>query len=371
MPLPKIDEEYLPDGIHSVTVEEFVATFANVDGLRQELGKELLTFHQVAQSTGALYYLVGGSFLSTENNDPQDLDIITVYQTKSKIPDNRSLAGLDQRLDMQFASEDEPEILGALVTMFRTNRTGRKTGICIVNVSAKKPIEFPIQATNDRLVEVTRNVYKLARIRRQERVVKRGIIVTIHGIRTHAPWNSEVARFGSSQGWTVAPFIYGYKFSPILLSKEKRSQVVDSFRRWLDGLIAEEGSRKAVSVVAHSLGTYILASYLFGFDNPPHKFNGIVLTGSILDPKLDWQTRKDSVKKVLHERAPNDPWATKMRWFAPITMDPLFGNSGSTGFKKPGGIVDERTSLIFDHNNQFNRDVIRGRWIPFLNAYDV
>jgi pimeloyl-ACP methyl ester carboxylesterase len=366
MALPGLIDGSLPSGNHITSLHELIERFAGA-GTRQELGNALEQFQEFASSSGARYYLVGGSFLSSKP-DPADLDLIAVYQTKAQIPDHAHRVRTNARVDIQFASEDEPEILHALITMFRLNRRGNTVGVALVPVAGDEVI-LPEGSVDPRVLEVVRETYSMGRIGRQL-AVKRGLLVTIHGIRTHARWNHEVARFASSEGWTVAPFVYGYRFSPILVRRNERVKVINLFRDWLDRLMAEEEA-DAVSVVAHSLGTYILASYLFGFDTSPHRFNGVILTGSILPRDLDWPSTSEFVGKVLHERAPNDKWARRMKYLNKFERDPMFGDSGAAGFTQRGEIVDERTCRVFDHNNPFGRDVIRGRWIPFLNAYDL
>jgi hypothetical protein len=366
MPLPALIDGNLPPGNHITSLAELIERFAGA-GIRQELGNALKRFQKFAEESGAQYYLVGGSFLSSKEN-PNDLDLIAVYATKRHIPASAHRVHTDVRVDIQFASEDEPEILNALLTMFRLNRSDSIVGIALVAVAGGS-IELPEGAVDPRVLDVVRETYSMGRAG-GPRTVKRGVLVTIHGIRTHAQWNTEVARFASREGWTVAPFVYGYRFAPILLRRNERLKVIDEFREWLDRLVMEEQT-DAVSVVAHSLGTHILGSYLFGFDMPPHRLNGVILAGSILPRDLNWESRSEVLGKVLHERAPNDKWARRMKYFNNFERDPLFGDSGAAGFTELGEMVDERTCQIFDHNNPFSRDVIRGRWIPFLNAHDL
>jgi pimeloyl-ACP methyl ester carboxylesterase len=366
MPLPALKNDNLPEGNHIASTDELIERFAG-SGARKEFGNALLRFQDFAAKSGARYYLVGGSFLSAKDN-PNDLDLIVVYSTKQNIPNNTHRFRTNLRIDVQFASEDEPEILNALLTMFRLDRNGRQVGVAVVQI-ADGAIKLPDKEVDPRVLEVVRETYSMGRIG-APRTVKRGVLVTIHGIRTHARWNNDVARFASREGWTVAPFVYGYRFASILIQRNERVKVINEFREWLDRLVLEEQT-DAVSVVAHSLGTHIVGSYLFGFDVPPHRLNGVILTGSILPRDLDWESKSDVLGKVLHERAPNDKWARRMNLFNKFERDPLFGDSGAVGFSQLGTMVDERTCPIFDHNNAFGRDVIRGRWIPFLNAHDL
>jgi pimeloyl-ACP methyl ester carboxylesterase len=365
MPLPELNHGFLPHGSYLTTIEEISNRFTPEGSPRAELCPALHSLHGFAQQTHAEFYLIGGSFIS-DAPWPRDVDLILVYRTKAERPNNGAMDILDSRLDIQLASLDEPTILAPFVEMFRFTRTEQEVGICRINVEGIGT-ELPPYEENEAMMDFIRNTYG-ARGRPRARIVKRGVLVTIHGIRTDADWNIDVARFGSAQGWTVAPFVYGHRRSPILLSKVSRLKVINRFRDWLDQLQQEEND-SPVSVIAHSLGTYIFAAYLFGFDCPPHRFAGVVLANPILSPELDWPSRAEWVRKILHDRAPNDgavPWMNMVNYLA---HDPIYGDAAVTGFKNRGDVVEERQAEIYDHSGGLRRDAIRGRWIPFLNAH--
>lgn len=144
---------------------------------------------------------------------------------------------------------------------------------------------------------------------------------------------------------------------------------MDNFRRWIYDL-QKRFQQQFISVVAHSFGTYILAKYICGFgDILPINLNAAILTGSILDAEFDWESHRGTkIGRVLNEVAPNDQWVKHMPKLKWIHSDPLYGNSGVVGFKKPCDIVDQVSNDIFDHNNVIKRDVIERHWMPFLMA---
>jgi alpha-beta hydrolase superfamily lysophospholipase len=166
----------------------------------------------------------------------------------------------------------------------------------------------------------------------------------------------------------VAPFLYGYRSGQLLLNLRHRIGIINDFRHWLDGVVVEEDL--PVSVIAHSFGTYIAVKYLLGFEEPPHRFNAVILTGCILNCQFDWSAElSGKVGRVLHERAPEDPWVRRMAIGKVLTRDRLFGDAGARGFSTLPPFVEERTSILFDHTNVIAADVVRGRWLPFLNAH--
>ena len=125
-----------------------------------------------------------------------------------------------------------------------------------------------------------------------------------------------------------------------------------------------------ISVIAHSFGTYILTSYINGFDEVlPVKFNSIILTGSIVNTNFDWNTcRGNKVARVRNEIAPNDQWVKWMPETKWLPLDPLFGKSGTEGFINDSEILTQPKNDIFDHNNVIKKDVITQIWMPYLNA---
>ena len=130
-----------------------------------------------------------------------------------------------------------------------------------------------------------------------------------------------------------------------------------------------------ISIIAHSFGTYIVGSYLDGFDNgecPPVTFNSVILTGSILNENYDWEKYRGlSVGSVYNTIAPNDEFVK----FMPTTdlkkyigMSTTFGKAGINGFKNECSMLTQSNYNILSHTNSIKRDIIETKWMPFLNA---
>lgn len=363
--LPELLNGVLPEGTHDATLEEVLNTFASNSESRNAARMALRRVVFALHEAGAKYLLIGGS-LPTSKAEIADVDMVAVFTIGSAIPTSPlHISGLGITVDVQYASEDEEEILAALVEFFQVGRDGNRRGILRI-LLRENDAPSPLVKPSDAILRVVRDVYLKRYFART--TPRRGLLVTIHGVMSHAPWNAHLARLASSQGWVVAPYVYGYQSPLILVCKSRRGRIVDDFREWLHRVATEEDL--PISVVAHSFGTYIAARYLLGFDQPPHGFNGLILTGSILSRDLDWDLHAEGrIGRILHERAPSDSWVSQMSKLSGMIGDPLLGDSGVTGFRKRSSIVQQRKAELFSHTNVIAPDVISGRWLPFLNAH--
>jgi pimeloyl-ACP methyl ester carboxylesterase len=362
--IPQLVGGLLPPGIHDVQVDEVLAAYCSGSATRQAAGLALRDLARALGESGAKYLLIGGS-LPTSKSDIHDVDIVAVFARRSSVPSVAPrFSGLNVAVDLQYASEDEGDILDAMAEFFQLDREGRRRGLLRVQL-----VEAPsrtLAPPKPGLLDLVSAVY-LNRYFEQESA-RRGLLITIHGIMSHAPWNADLTRIASSQGWVVAPFLYGYRTPLLLLSSGKRRKVLDQFREWIHAVAVEQ--KLPISVVAHSFGTYVAVKYLVGFDVPPYRFNALILTGAILDRDLDWSTRlAGRVGHVLHERAPLDSWVGRMPPVAKLSREALFGNAGVSGFRHKPRFLQERKSEVFNHSNVIRADVIAGRWLPFLNAH--
>src|SRR5688572_9498352 len=114
------------------------------------------------------------------------------------------------------------------------------------------------------------------------------VIFLLHGIRTQAEWAQRAASIMESDGTMVDRQIrYGF-FDVVrfLLPVQRfRDKPIERVTR----LLRDEFSRQpqAISVIAHSYGSYILSKIIEReFDL---RFNRIILCGSIVREDFEWQ----------------------------------------------------------------------------------
>jgi len=370
--LPALTEKgFLPPGTHVCSAQEFIDRFCLVNEKRKQLRKAFVDILDFSNARNAVCVLIGGSYV-TDKEDPHDLDVVIVLQKKEHIPSKPERLILDgRRTDIMFCSIDEPIIASSFVRLLSYARFGQEVGVVQISLNHPDKAWETTHEPDDETFEVIKRAYFNRHLVDLNEVP--GVLVTIHGIMSHADWNASLIPIANSQGWIVAPYIYGFTTPDILLNKGKRKEAVDLFRDWIFSIkedYCQNGER--ISVIAHSFGTYLIGAYLSGFEEfPPVNFNTIILTGSILNKQYDWESCAGfKVARVRNEIAPNDQWVKWMpkkpaEW---LGLDPLFGQAGTEGFESKSEILSQATNKIFDHNNVIKKDVITSMWMPFLNS---
>ena len=301
MQIPEFTNEgKLPSGIHICTGEEFISRFC-ANEIRNDFKKPISDILDYAKERGAVEVFVGGSFV-TANKNPKDLDCVIVFNEDRYIPNNTeevSIKGL--KFDILFASLESTNLIDSYIKLFSTYRYGGKdVGLIQIDLYSHNKTWVIRHYLDDEDFEIIKKVYNdRSLIDLKE---KKGILVSIHGLLSHAKWNQEIAPIASSQDWIFAPYTYETNKPNLLFNARKRSKLVDDFRNWIYTLQSRfEGEN---SIIAHSFGTYIIGAYIKGFigeEFPPVAFNSIILTGSILNKDFDWEkSRGHSVGSVYN-----------------------------------------------------------------------
>lgn len=192
------------------------------------------------------------------------------------------------------------------------------------------------------------------------------IVVSIHGIRTHARWQRAFAEVASRAGLHCRLDRWNFGYFSVLqfLAPWSRQAKVDWFRITYHDEFREQVmsplSSERPSVVAHSFGTYILGNALMRY--PFLRFNKVLLCGSILPADFPWDVLIDrgQVQAVRNEHGARDIWATLARRFVPGT-----GPSGLDGFScKHARLEQER--FDYSHSEYFERGHMEAKWVPFI-----
>jgi hypothetical protein len=363
---------FLTEGFHLFSGNAFLDKFCFND-YRDDFRKSISDIFDWAKIKNVKSLFIGGSFVSTIEK-PRDIDVLMTFQNEEYIPHKSELLTIEvTRFDIIFCSEHDREIVDNYLFLLTNNRSGDNIGIAQIDLydSADKwkIIHYPDETTYEIIKRAYINRHHIDHYR------PNGIVVTIHGLLSNAKWNADIAPIVSSQNWIFAPYLYEGNDAQLLIDPKKRRNVVENFRDWIYDM--QKRYQFPISVIAHSFGTYIIASYLNAFSDSfsPVQFNCIILTGSILNVEFDWEKKRGiKVARVLNEIAKNDQWVKHMPNIKWLDKDELFGNSGVYGFKKKTDILLEKSNDIFDHNNVIKRDVIERHWVPYLmanrNAYN-
>lgn len=317
-----------------------------------------------ARRNDATSIVVGGSFVS-KKQVPNDIDVLVFFTTSSLIPKSSEVCDIDGvRVDIQMLAEDQSEIKDAFLELLSTSRSGIRHGLVQIKFH-ELAAQHSAPSKRSRDYEVVKAGYMGRHLQLQ---TAKGVIVPIHGIRTHADWMPHLSLFASATGWAVAPYVYGYQGVSILRNETDKRKVVEGFRDWI--ATVRSNFDGPISVIAHSFGTYVVGRYLQEAKDIAGEFDAVILCGSILNKDYKWNDCFDSGKvgRVLNVVSEADEWVKHMpeggvRW---IMEDSLFGKAGCEGFSCENERLQQFKSALLAHNNIFKVDVIKGVWLPFL-----
>jgi serine/threonine-protein kinase len=192
------------------------------------------------------------------------------------------------------------------------------------------------------------------------------VVVTLHGIRTHAKWQrafSEVAGRAGLQ-CRLDRWNFGYFSVFRFLSPWSRQAKVSWFRETYHAEFADQPmaqlSTERPSVIAHSFGTYVLGNALLRY--PYLRFNRVLLCGSILPTDFPWDAliARGQIQALRNEYGARDIWTNLAQWFISGT-----GPSGLTGFTCTHDRL-EQERFDFSHSEYFERGHMEDRWLRYL-----
>lgn len=177
------------------------------------------------------------------------------------------------------------------------------------------------------------------------------VIMSIHGYKSKGKWQDALSQCIDENNLISAPYKYGYKIFRIL--PHHISNDVEKFRDWYFSIVKNPNYNLEIqepfhrpSILAHSLGTWILAKALIKY--PEIKFDKIFLFGSIIPQDFDWfkVILNNQINLVIYEKASKDR-------IVPLGL--IFTGSikpcGTKGFIQKSSFIKEETFSQFGHSD--------------------
>jgi hypothetical protein len=198
--------------------------------------------------------------------------------------------------------------------------------------------------------------------------VKPVVVVSVHGIRTRGVWQKNLDRLLSARGIAVHPYDYGHYNLFKFLRPSCNQRMVDAFCAEYDRVVSHRDYKvnvakphKRPSVIAHSLGSFIVGSAMQKYDYI--KFDKLIICGSILPRDFDWSLllQRGQVLECRNEYGKLDFWAGNCRRFVRGT-----GDSGRAGFHYNGWGLEEQLFPHHRHSDYFESGHMTTHWINFL-----
>lgn len=185
------------------------------------------------------------------------------------------------------------------------------------------------------------------------------VVVLIHGIRTHAPWQETLRSLLNKDKKTKTyPIGYGYlDAGRFWFPWYFRDSPIRDVTRKLRAILSKHKNDK-ITVVAHSYGTHVIATILK--NNPDIKLHRLILCGSVISDKFLW----DSIKGLPEDKVIND-CGNKDKW--PVLAKCLswgYGSTGTFGIKAPPHVYDRHHDL--GHSDFFKPEFMSRFWLPFI-----
>lgn len=175
--------------------------------------------------------------------------------------------------------------------------------------------------------------------------------MSIHGYNSNGDWQNKVTNCLTDLKLKSFPYSYGRKIFRVLPHQIKND--VDAFRDWYFEVVEDPKNGIRISepfhrpsIMAHSLGTWILAKALTKY--PEIKFDKIFLFGSVIPFNFDWFKLiiGAQINAVIYEKAKKDK-------IAPLGL--IFTGSikpsGTKGFAQKSTFIKEEVNQLFGHSD--------------------
>ncbi|MCU1006593.1 DUF6932 family protein [Stenotrophomonas maltophilia] len=347
--------------IVQITRDEFLSRYCRKDDdgdPRQRYAEPFRNLHDLAKRNGATSIVVGGSFADESTPDPRDIDMLIFFRNSASIQRvSEALFYTDVRFDIQFLAESQKDLASAFLYLLGRSKAGVRANLVHIKLDPEvSDLHVPLHAPS--LVEPALQSYMNRVQINVER--RKGLIIPIHGIRTHAPWLHFFSLMATHTGWGFAPFVYGRESVTTLVNPWRLDHLVQEFRLWLNEVrIVHRGP---ICIFAHSLGSYVFARYLRDMGGLNERFCGVIFTGSIVDRKFDWPglIGQGKVTAMLNTFSSNDAWVRMM----PSVYG--YGRAGTRGFAGKHPRLRQVEVSLLGHTNMFARDLISSTWMPFF-----
>jgi hypothetical protein len=190
---------------------------------------------------------------------------------------------------------------------------------------------------------------------------RKHVVVLFHGIRTRAFWYDVARPILSDAKVTVRPLGYGYfnifRFLFPFGRRGPQRTILEKIRdiKWE---FEQKGETIRLSAIAHSFGTYTIASILRNENDID--LHNLVLCGSVLPVNFDFS---EIVRKVKNFRV-NDA-GTRDIWPLLAKISSFgYGESGTYGFYH--SLCEDRFHN-FRHSDFFTEEFIRAYWVPMFS----
>jgi pimeloyl-ACP methyl ester carboxylesterase len=195
------------------------------------------------------------------------------------------------------------------------------------------------------------------------------ILLLVHGIRTHASWQTLVTALLTKESDTIViPIKFGYfdLFRFWMPFDVFRRGPIDRLRIQIESALDQYKGHE-LFILAHSYGTYATVNVLL--QNPKLQISGMVLCGSIIPKDFDWWRIHNQIKAPIKRDAIINECGNRDIW--PVLAQSTtwgYGASGTDGF---GSVSVRDRYHPIGHSSYFTVDFVKKYWLPIIRGEKV
>jgi hypothetical protein len=183
-------------------------------------------------------------------------------------------------------------------------------------------------------------------------------LLLIHGIRTHAEWQEELANILRTANRVVIPLRYHFfDVFRFLCPCFTRHKPIEKLTREIRDALSLHRDHE-LAIIAHSFGTFAVSEILK--ENPDIQPTILVFCGGIVSESFRWDVLKNVPSIVVNECAIRDIW--------PVMAKSLTWGYGSTGRFGFGVVRVHDRFHDFGHGGFLESAFARKFWWPLLES---
>lgn len=191
------------------------------------------------------------------------------------------------------------------------------------------------------------------------------VVISLHGIRTRGVWQKELVPVLANNGLIPHPLDYGFFPASFLLFPIFRRQKIDWLRNECERIATAEGVNR-VSIVAHSLGSLIVAEMLAKYETI--KVDKVIFAGSIV--KRDYNVmhllESGQINLIENNFGNKDIWP-KIAQKVVIGA----GSAGANGFLQEHPLLIQKEFPSHRHSDYFHLTHFTHNWVPTLRRVAI
>ncbi|MFB4410180.1 hypothetical protein [Pantoea sp. ANP04] len=191
------------------------------------------------------------------------------------------------------------------------------------------------------------------------------ILITVHGIRTLAPWQKDIETKLKSltNNFKFTHFNYGFLNVVCFMLPPTRYLFSKKIINDLE-LVVKNNSKRRIFIISHSFGTYLTYHALRRFYGSDVKIECVIFSGSVLRRDVSMEPLKKITRRIVNDCAVED--------YILLACNSLvlgLGDAGRKGFKEPNDECFTNRYFKGGHSVYFEKDdFIEQYWMPLLTA---